>query len=142
MVAGGGRTSEGGRLEMVDVMDVFEQSRTEVVGGQPGLKAFLDRGLALVVGQIDELVLTPETSVPPSADLVCEVTLLREYAEGGGAGGGAGGARHPYEAEVAALRVAMAGLQRRAMPDDGWELVAAGVEAHRERRRAGGKEEL
>tara|TARA_B110001452_G_scaffold111632_1_gene92551 strand:- start:4551 stop:4706 length:156 start_codon:yes stop_codon:yes gene_type:complete len=32
-------------------MDLFEQSRTEVVGGQPGLKAFLDRGLALVVGQ-------------------------------------------------------------------------------------------
>ena len=51
---GGGYGGEGakcGDLELVDVMDLFEQSRTEVVGGQPGLKAFLDRGLALVVGQ-------------------------------------------------------------------------------------------
>ncbi len=39
-------------MRLVDVMDLFEQSRTEVVGGQPGLKAFLDRGLALVVGQV------------------------------------------------------------------------------------------
>jgi len=66
---------------LVDVMDLFEQSRTETVGGQPGLKAFLDRGLALVVGQIDELVLSQQVQVMPSNDVVCEVTLLREYAE-------------------------------------------------------------
>jgi hypothetical protein len=50
MVSGGGAASSGA-IQLVDVMDLFEQSRTEVVGGQPGLKAFLDRGLALVVGQ-------------------------------------------------------------------------------------------
>lgn len=47
----GGAGAKCGDLELVDVMDLFEQSRTEVVGGQQGLKAFLDRGLALVVGQ-------------------------------------------------------------------------------------------
>ena len=49
--------AESGKMQIVDAMDLFEQSRTETVGGQQGLKAFLDRGLALVVGQIDELVL-------------------------------------------------------------------------------------
>jgi len=69
-----------GRLQLVDVMDLFEQSCTEVVGGQPGLKAFLGRGLALVVGQIDELVLAPDTPLDAGVDVTCEVTLLREYA--------------------------------------------------------------
>lgn len=74
MVSGGEQS-----IQLVDVMDLFEQSRTEVVGGQPGLKAFLDRGLALVVGQIDELVLAEDMRLTPGIDVTCEVTLVREY---------------------------------------------------------------
>ena len=66
-----------GRLQLVDVMDLFEQSRTEVVGGQPGLKAFLERGLALVVGQIDELVLAPDIQLDAGVDVTCEVARPR-----------------------------------------------------------------
>ena len=70
-------------LQLVDVMDLFEQSRSEVVGGQPGLKAFLAAGLTLVVGQIDELVLADagaelDELALGDAQLRCEVTLLRE----------------------------------------------------------------
>jgi len=39
VVAAGGGGAGRGRLQLVDTMDLFEQSRTEVVGGQPGLKA-------------------------------------------------------------------------------------------------------
>jgi len=80
VVAAGGGGAGRGRLQLVDTMDLFEQSRTEVVGGQPGLKAFLDRGLALVVGQIDELVLAPDVLLEAGGTVGCEVTLLREYA--------------------------------------------------------------
>jgi acyl-CoA thioesterase FadM len=76
MVAGGTR----GML-LVDAMDLFEQSRSEVVGGQPGLKAFMDRGLALVVGQVDGLVLAQGVQVDPASTLGCEVTLIRETTE-------------------------------------------------------------
>jgi acyl-CoA thioesterase FadM len=68
----------GGRLELADIMDLFEQSRTEFVGGQPGLKAFMDGGLALVVGQIDGLVISSEVRVSGGDTVCCEVTLLRE----------------------------------------------------------------
>jgi len=64
-------------IQLVDVMDLFEQSRTELVGGQPGLKAFLDRGISLVVGQIDALVLSKDVKITPGTDVLCEVTLIR-----------------------------------------------------------------
>merc|ERR1719408_809004 len=73
-------SGSGGALQLVDAMDLFEQSRTMTVGGQPGLKAFLDRGLALVVGQIDELVLGQSVPLTPGTDIICEVTLIREAA--------------------------------------------------------------
>jgi acyl-CoA thioesterase FadM len=68
-------------MALVDVMDLFEQSRSEVVGGQPGLKAFMDRGLGLVVGQVDELVLGEGVTLSPGMTVQCEVTLLRETTE-------------------------------------------------------------
>ena len=73
-------TATGGIL-MTDVMDLFEQSRSEVVGGQPGLKAFMDQGLNLVVGQVDALVLREGVALAPDSELKCEVTLLRETTE-------------------------------------------------------------
>ena len=69
--------TESGKMQIVDAMDLFEQSRTETVGGQPGLKAFLDRGLALVVGQIDELVLAPDIQLDAGVDVTCEVARPR-----------------------------------------------------------------
>jgi len=72
--------TESNMLQLADVMDLFEQSRTETVGGQPGLKALMDRGLAMVVGQIDDLVLAEGATVVGGSDLVCEVTLIREQA--------------------------------------------------------------
>ena len=70
-----------GDMLLVEIMDLFEQSRTETVGGQPGLKAFKDRGLTLVVGQIDELVIADGVPLAPGSELTCEVTLLRETTE-------------------------------------------------------------
>ena len=73
--------AESGKMQIVDAMDLFEQSRTETVGGQQGLKAFLDRGLALVVGQIDELVLAEGVALGAGVNVRCEVTLIRETTE-------------------------------------------------------------
>jgi len=118
-------TKSGATLLLVDVMDLFEQSRTEVVGGQPGLKALLDKGLGLVVGQVDELVLAEGVILRPGSSLVCEVTLIRETTD-----------RRCFHfqqrllrddgAEVARVRVLMCCVDPNAgelirVPDDSWD---------------------
>jgi len=117
--------TESGKMQIVDAMDLFEQSRTETVGGQQGLKAFLDRGLALVVGQIDELVLAEGVALGASVNVRCEVTLIRETTE-----------RRCFHfqqrllradgAEVARVRVLMCCVDQSAgalarVPDESWE---------------------
>ena len=117
--------AESGKMQIVDAMDLFEQSRTETVGGQQGLKAFLDRGLALVVGQIDELVLAEGVALGASVNVRCEVTLIRETTE-----------RRCFHfqqrllradgAEVARVRVLMCCVDQSAgalarVPDESWE---------------------
>ena len=117
--------AESGKMQIVDAMDLFEQSRTETVGGQQGLKAFLDRGLALVVGQIDELVLAEGVALGAGVNVRCEVTLIRETTE-----------RRCFHfqqrllradgAEVARVRVLMCCVDQSAgalarVPDESWE---------------------
>ena len=119
------RAVESGKMQIVDAMDLFEQSRTETVGGQQGLKAFLDRGLALVVGQIDELVLAEGVALGAGVNVRCEVTLIRETTE-----------RRCFHfqqrllradgAEVARVRVLMCCVDQSAgalarVPDESWE---------------------
>ena len=116
--------AESGKMQIADVMDLFEQSRTGE-GGQLGLKAFLDRGLALVVGQIDELVLAEGVALGASVNVRCEVTLIRETTE-----------RRCFHfqqrllradgAEVARVRVLMCCVDQSAgalarVPDESWE---------------------
>ena len=67
-----------GRLLAVEAMDLFEQTRTEVVGGQSGLKAFKDQGRLLVVGRIDNLLFSDAALTLGRREIMCEVTLLRE----------------------------------------------------------------
>jgi hypothetical protein len=69
-----------GPLSADAVMDLFEESRTQVIGGQSCLKAFKERGLLLVVGRIDQFALADGVSVAPGADVTAEVTLLRTAA--------------------------------------------------------------
>ena len=107
-------------------MDLFEQTRTEVVGGQPGLKAFLDRGLALVVGQADALVLGEGVTLRPGTEVVCEVTLLRETTDRRCFHFQQRVLRGDDREEVARVRVLMCcvdptGGELVRVPDDSWE---------------------
>ena len=65
--------SNGGSLSLVDAMDLFEQTRSEVVGGQPGLKAFLARSAhhfshAHRLNCLHRVLFTPCPRGNPSAD--------------------------------------------------------------------------
>jgi acyl-CoA thioesterase FadM len=162
---------EARRLHRVDVMDLFEQSRTEVVGGQRGLKTILDRGLALVVGRIDMLEVQSDplaSAFLASVDggggsgrggegrgggegggggegkdgggagaagpgVVCEVKLLREYADRRCFDFHQRLLRQSDGSEVASVRVLMCCVDVAAgslavVPDDCWEQWQARVE--------------
>jgi acyl-CoA thioesterase FadM len=45
-----------GRLSIIDTLDLFEQTRTDMVGGQAGLKKLKDQHRELVIARMDGLV--------------------------------------------------------------------------------------
>eukprot|EP00457_Paulinella_chromatophora_P010317 gb/GEZN01010415.1/.p1 GENE.gb/GEZN01010415.1/~~gb/GEZN01010415.1/.p1 ORF type:complete len:303 (-),score=28.94 gb/GEZN01010415.1/:187-1095(-) len=105
-----------GRLSTMDQMDLFEQTRTEMVGGQRGLKAFLANGKAMVVGRIDRLDSQPGPAGPMftgagDETVECEVEMLREYAGRRCVDFQQRIRRKTDKAEVASIRVLMCCVQ-------------------------------
>lgn len=71
---------EGHRLSLTDVMDLFEQGRSDMVGGQEGLKKFKDSNRSLVVARTDSLR-RPDVSLEGKTHLEIVTVLRRIHLE-------------------------------------------------------------